>query len=232
METKLQMASYAVEALSDTVIRNYIIQVEVADRVIRVWYYDRCGIMNSTAIDIFSVDFAIVIFCFMRFRDEDWGFFPNPIRPGAIFDLDNGITVKLVDFIEPHRYYGLVGRCTNVLTATSDEFPDTALIVKASFQPRTRLPREAEVIDQLKARLPDKHDNLPTVYGSKVIPVTSSFRTGLPALARYLQELRDLVIMLCQPLNAITSLETVEMFKKAFCDIVRCVYIIECSCLN
>jgi hypothetical protein len=97
----------------------------VTDTIMWNWWYDRQGAIQTSGLSF--VDdlprFFILLFAWQRFTEEDWGIVPQG-QPGRTFTCDNGVEFTFVrDQCPIHRPYGIVGRGTMVLraTSTSDE---------------------------------------------------------------------------------------------------------------
>jgi len=119
------------------------------------WWYDRQGAIQTSGFN-FATDlprFLILLFAWQRFTEEDWGTIPQG-QPGRTFTCDNDVEITLVeDQSLIHRPYGIVGRGTTILRATST-CKNIPFMIKLSFPEESRIP-EPEILDTIQKRAAD-----------------------------------------------------------------------------
>jgi hypothetical protein len=139
--SSLQRASYALEILSDGGLRNHIIAGTVADQFIKLLYYHRSIIVESTPVD-FVTDrstFIALLIGLATLTPKQWGSnslvgFPYGTRPprleqdtvvllrtleGQTIKLEEGKVLQLGKTV--YHEHGLIGRGTWVLRARLQE---------------------------------------------------------------------------------------------------------------
>lgn len=133
----LQCASYALELLSHGGLRNHVIAAAITDRKIKLLYYDRSIIVESSSIDFIDDDsrFIAMLNGFANLTPYQWGYEPlvkppHISRPprletghtvslsileGQTIILSNGKVLELGKTV--YHQHGLIGRGTWVLRA-------------------------------------------------------------------------------------------------------------------
>jgi hypothetical protein len=138
----------------------------VTDTTIWNWWYDRQGAIQTSGFD-FVKDlprFLILLFAWQRFTEEDWGIVRLG-QPGQTFTCDNDVEITVDKDRRPlYRPYGIIGRGTTVVEATSTcaQLKGLPLVVKLSFPEESRIP-ETEILDAVKKKaghLPDVADHV------------------------------------------------------------------------
>ena len=120
------------------------------------WWYDRQGAIQTSGFN-FAEDlprFLILLFAWQRFTEEDWGVVPEG-QPGRTFTCDKSgknVEITLDEDESPIHYpYGIIGRGTTVLRATStcSQLKDVPLVVKFSCPEESRIP-ETKILDTIQ----------------------------------------------------------------------------------
>jgi hypothetical protein len=200
----------------------------VTDTVMWNWWYDRQGAIQTSGLSF--VDdlprFFILLFAWQRFTEEDWGIVPQG-QPRRTFTCDNGVKFTLVRDQRPiHRPYGIVGRGTMVLraTSTSDELKGRRFVTKFSNPEKTRI-RETEMLDTIRVKashLPDVADHILDYTATRSTDYSTSHireRLGLNTKGA-----RKLTIVVFEKLEGdISALDGIEMWEVAY-QIDKCGY--------
>jgi len=186
------------------------------------WWYDRQGAIQTSGFN-FTRDlprFLILLFAWQRFTEEDWGIVPQG-QPGRTFTCNSAVEVTLQNII--YRQYGIVGRSTTVLQATS-ACKGVQYVVKLSFPEESRIP-ETDMLDTIQKRAPD----LPEVtdhilhYTAKI---STSHSTGKirKRLGLDTKGARKLTIVVFEKLEGcISDLNGIEMWDVAY-QVNKCEY--------
>jgi hypothetical protein len=204
-----------------------------------VWWYDNKGAIQSYGIDFINdlPHFLVLLLCFQRFTPEDWGvvsrfhFSPQEAGDHCQLTFPSGPEIDITLDNKIHGHYGIKGRATQVLGATSvsidprnekKSLEGQELVVKVYWPEATRA-GEAEIItkaveiaggsDDVKGHLPDlifSHDF--GQYSTNVIRKAFGIDT---------EGHRVLRIILFRRLYPITDL-TEDKFWNAFWDCFRC----------
>jgi Fungal protein kinase len=191
------------------------------------WWYDRQGAIQTSGFD-FVKDlprFLILLFAWQRFTEEDWGIGLG--QPGQTFTCDNGVEITVdEDRRLLHRTYGIIGRGTMVVQATStcDQLKGLPLVVKLSFPEESRIP-ETEVLDTVQknaGHLPDVADHVLHYIATKSSGYsTSDIRKRLKLNTK---GARKLTIVVFEKLEGdISALDGIEMWQVAY-QIDKCGY--------
>ena len=211
-----------------------------------VWWYDNEGAIQSYGIN-FIEDlpyFLVLLLCFDRFAAKDWGIvteFTERETGHCVLSLpsldlscpDSAFTIKigLTDKIRDH--YGIVGRATRMLSATSQStisgpqgksrnLKDTELVVKIYWS-EASLIDEAKIIERAN-QIADQNEHvkghLPDLIWSCNFAEYST-RNIRTAFGIKSERHRVLRIMLFRRLYPITDL-TGDRFWKAFWQCFRC----------
>ena len=192
------------------------------------WWYDRQGAIQTSGID-FVEDlprFLILLFAWQRFTEEDWGI----VRLGQLgqtFTCDNGIEIT-VDKDRPllHRPYGIVGRGTTVVQATSTcaQFKGLPLVVKLSCPQESRI-SETEILETIQTdagHLSDVAGHVLHYIATKSSDYSTSDIRG--RLGLNTEGARKLTIVVFEKLEGdISALDGSEMWKVAY-EIDKCGY--------
>ncbi|KAJ3529931.1 hypothetical protein NM688_g7784 [Phlebia brevispora] len=182
-DVALQNASYALEILSCTYgTRSHCLCPILKDDLLSLWYYDACGIVYTKERLSLVANFewfAAIIVGFAQCTPEQFGVLPSAVmRPPTPYptdfppqNLENntmsithpvtkeavGITLGNSLFTQ----YGITGRRTFLYTIETDrKISDKKMIIKLSYQARTRLPEYSLVEIARKANvrhIPDIH---------------------------------------------------------------------------
>jgi len=189
------------------------------------WWYDpQCAIQTS-GFNFFEdlPRFFILLFAWQRFTEEDWGIVPQG-QPGRTFTCDNDVEITLgMGQSVVHRPYGIVGRGTTVLRATS-ACKDVPFVVKLSFPEESRIP-EPEILDTIQKRaadLPDVTDHILHYTATKSTNYSTSHirkRLGINT-----EGARKLTIIVFEELEGrISDLNGIEMWHVAY-QVNKCGY--------
>ena len=192
------------------------------------WWYDRQGVIQTSGFDFMedSPRFLVLLFAWQRFTEEDWGVVPLG-QPGQTFTCDDGVEITLAkdqDLI--HRPYGIIGRGTTVLRATSKSGPlkDVPLVVKFSCQEESRTP-ETEILDAIHRRA----SHLPVV-ADHVLQYTTTKSTAYSTshirerLKLDTKGARKLTIIVFEELEGhISELDGTEMWEVGY-QLYKCGY--------
>ena len=205
-----------------------------------MWWYDRQGAIQSHGIN-FVQDlpyFLVLLLCFDRFTPEDWGVIPAfnsknkanyctlslPVPPLCIVDIK-------IDENTIRGHFGIVGRATQVLHATSESedprdvgksLKDVELVIKVYWPEASRV-GEKEIIDkalEIAQHNDDVNGHIPDLICSHDYTKysTNGIRTALGIENKGHRVLR---VMLFRRLYPITDLVG-EEFWKAFWECFRC----------
>ncbi|KAF8484070.1 hypothetical protein DFH94DRAFT_338639 [Russula ochroleuca] len=235
----VQSALYAAERMSHGIWISHAINLVVVDHEAFVWWYDNKGAIQSYGIDFINdlPHFLVLLLCFERFTPEDWGvvsrfhFSPQEAGDHCQLTFPSGPEIDITLDNKIHGHYGIKGRATQVLGATSvsidprnekKSLEGQELVVKVYWPEATRA-GEAEIItkaveiaggsDDVKGHLPDlifSHDF--GQYSTNVIRKAFGIET---------EGHRVLRIILFRRLYPITDL-TEDKFWNAFWDCFRC----------
>jgi len=190
------------------------------------WWYDRQGAIQTSGFDFLKdfPRFLVLLFAWQRFTEEDWGVVPLG-QPGHTFTCDNGVEITIVkDKSLIHRPYGILGRGTTVLQATSTcgELKDVPLVVKFSCPEESRTP-ETEILDDIQQRaslLPVVADHVLHYTAAKTTDyLTSHIRERLKLKT---EGARKLTIVVFKKLEGdIPNLDGIEMWEAGY-QIYKC----------
>ena len=195
--------------------------------IIWIWWYDRQGAIQTSGFN-FAKDFPrflILLFAWQRFTEEDWGVVPEG-QPGQTFTCDKDIEITLKHKSPIHYPYGVIGRGTMVLraTSTSSKLKDVPLVVKFSYPEETRI-SETDILDTIqKASVehPDVTDHILHYSATKSTAYTTShIRERLKLNTK---GARKLMIIVFEELDGhISDLSGIEMWDVAY-QIDKCGY--------
>ncbi|KIO20669.1 hypothetical protein M407DRAFT_29725 [Tulasnella calospora MUT 4182] len=170
----IQLARYAMETLAAVGDRTHVFGLAVNNQDIALWYFDRCGAIRSTPLDVYDTKgfeaFIKFLSALMDVEDYALGFNPffAPSKPGLRRDLceirvdikdQPGQRLKLSKVLD--RRTGIVGRATLVYRAefevTGVEEKKGSVVLKSSWQHHTRR-SEYHVLRELhQDRTADRH---------------------------------------------------------------------------
>ena len=192
------------------------------------WWYDRHGAIQTSGFN-FATNlprFLILLFAWQRFTDEDWGLVPEG-QPGQTFTCDKNFEITLVEDQKPIHYpYGIIGRGTMVLRATStcSQLKDVPLVVKFSCPEETRIP-ETEILETIQKHArkhPDVTDHVLHYTTTKSTTYsTSHIRKRLKLDTKGARKLTIIVFEALE--GGISNLNGIEMWDAAY-QIDKCGY--------
>jgi hypothetical protein len=170
--------------------------------------------------------FLILLFAWQRFTGEDWGILRLG-QPGQTFTCDNGVEITVdKDRGLLYRPYGILGRGTMVVQATSTcaQLKGLPLVVKLSFPEKTRIP-ETEMLDTVQktaGHLPDVADHVLHYTAMKSSDYsTSDIRERLKLNTKGARKLTIVVFEMLE--GDISDLDGMEMWEVAY-QIDKCGY--------
>jgi len=192
------------------------------------WWYDRQGAIQTSGFDFLKdfPRFLILLFAWQRFTEEDWGIVRLG-QPGQTFTCGNGIEITVDKDRDPlYRPYGIIGRGTIVVQATSTraDLKGLPLVVKLYFAEEPRI-SETDILDTLQR----KAGHLPDVTGHVLHYITAKSGDYSTSDIRSRLELntkgaRKLTIVVFEKLEGdISALDGIEMWEVAY-QIDRCGY--------
>ena len=185
------------------------------------WWYDLQGAIQTSGFN-FAEDlprFLILLFAWQRFTEEDWGVVPEG-QPRRTFTCDKDVEITVVEDQSPIHYpYGIIGRGTTVLRATStcSQLKDVPLVVKFSCPEESRIP-EPEILDTIQrdaGEHPDVTDHVLHYTATKSTTYsTSHIRERLKLNT---EGARKLTIIVFEELEGgISDLNGIEMWHVAY----------------
>jgi hypothetical protein len=187
--------------------------------------------------------FLVLLLALQRFTLADWGF-NTKLRPSIVdfhhhseqpstrppfnLHLPSNVRVSIDPNIDVYRRYGLIGRCTHILSATSQSLhpvtkqslANTPLVVKIYWPNKLRV-NEVDIINRAKQSGDNLDDHLPNVVAWQddgYCTDTIRAELGIESVDRPGRVLRLLVF---ERLDEITTLEG-EAFVKAWLQCVKC----------
>lgn len=179
-----QLASYALETISATGVKRYILGIYIRDTKLQMWYFDRCPGLGSDTIDFGASDegfatFIDLILAIGQGSPENLGFEPvlkrsadgadhwSPNPEGALVRIPDGPMFRLCGETKINPTRGLIGRGTAVFDAQmqldNGRFSEASYIVKLSWQDPSRIP-EAELLKEAEG-IP----GIPSIIASAIL---------------------------------------------------------------
>ena len=180
------------------------------------WWYDRQGAIQTSGFN-FAKDlprFLILLFAWQRFTKQDWGI----VLEGQSLTCDGDVEITLTEDVV-HRPYGIIGRGSLVLraTSTSRELKGLPLVVKSSW-PEANRTSETEILDTIKEQaghLPEVADHILHYAAKKSTDYSTSHIRGRLGLDT--KGARKLTIIVFEELDGdISNLNGLEMWDVAY----------------
>ncbi|KAF8877383.1 hypothetical protein BD779DRAFT_1475263 [Infundibulicybe gibba] len=165
----LQSASDATERMSYGFWVTHVINLVIINNVAYVWYYDNENSVQSCGIDFIDdlPYFLVLLLAFQRFDEQNWGVMEEfkTVEPGKESTQPSSDGDTFLHFNEPELqfklsekkirgHYGLKGRCTQILEATSnsqdprdptDTLEGVDMVAKLYWPQESRTP-EAQIL--------------------------------------------------------------------------------------
>lgn len=204
----------------------------VVDDIIRIWYYDRQGIIQCSGINFLQdlPRFMVLLYALQRFTLGDWGrnqaFLPSEEKQCHelhIKDENLGTVDLQLQTSDPARvrHYGLQGRATNVVPVTSDtlakkhpHIPKDEMVAKIFWgeASRTSEPEILKKVKEIAEVNPDVKDHIPELLWHYTFTnPTSAIREALD-MQEPKKGSRVLYIIVFRKLKHITELHGIKFF--------------------
>jgi hypothetical protein len=206
------------------------------DTVAYVWWYDNEGVIRSDGIDFIDdlPYFLVLLLCFERFTPKNWGIVSDLKPKGLEVEVSLLPFTKISIKKKIRDHYGIVGRATQLLEATSqssdprnlsESLGGKALVFKV-YWPETSRASEVEIIEKARDIARESKDvegHLPDlVYSHDFVEYsTKEIRTAFGIHQTETKSTRVLRVILFRRLYPITDL-TGDDFWKAFWECFRC----------
>lgn len=141
--TWLDLVRYAREIFSAQDTRRFILGFTLCGSIMRLWVFDRLGVVGSTSFDLNEDGkmFVSVILGYLWMSEEELGYDPTITREGrrcTSIQRDGRIeSVCLEDLIK--QQHSVVGRATRCWQGFAEDTPERLLVIKDSWEYEERL---------------------------------------------------------------------------------------------
>ncbi|KAG1787721.1 uncharacterized protein HD556DRAFT_1448401 [Suillus plorans] len=218
LDVTIQTGLYVAEMFADNLGVTYLLNIIIVDNVMRIWYYDRQGIIQCSGINFIQdlPRFMVLLYALQCFKLHDWGnkvFLPVQVEGKRCHKIKiKDEKLGEVDLLLHTSYnrrvtrYGLQGRATNVVPVASealmkkyDNLQDE-MVAKIFWGEASRT-SEPEILDKV--------DEIAKHY--KFMNSTSAIREAL-SVPDPTTGSRILYILVFRKLKPITELYSRELF--------------------
>lgn len=188
--TWLDLVRYAREVLSTKTTRRYALGFTLCGSIMRLWEFDRLGVVGSTPFDVNKNGemFVSVMLGFLWMSEEELGIDPTIIdgdRRYTSIERDGRVVrLYLEDTIKQQR--SVAGRATICWSGHDEEMPEQRLVIKDSWEYEER-PEEGLLLKEATEagvkNVARYHHHETVRIGGQVDDIRSNVRRGLSDVA-------------------------------------------------
>ncbi|KAF7867284.1 hypothetical protein EAF04_005367 [Stromatinia cepivora] len=186
ISTWLDIARYAREVFGAQGMRRFVLGFTVCGSMMRLWEFDRLGVIGSTAFDINQDGkmFASVILGYLWMSEEELGVEPIIVEDGGSYTwIERNGQIERLQFGKlMWRHHSIIGRGTRCWRGSLEDKEDGQVVIKDSWQHEERLEEGLLLKEATDAGVKNvaRYYHHETVrVGGKIDDVLNNVRKGL-----------------------------------------------------